>query len=786
MRQDQATNALEEQAGRERRQVLKALGLGGLAVACASFLPGGVMLTQAGTAGKGEYREESFTGTREISVVADVKELKAMTGMKSGTMVQVLGYERPGDPGAKKAVYFESSTAEDNGGTVHRPDNGKGAWHVVHNGVGRFGWFGIFDAHKQADDALDVLVNDESFHRIEADSDLLMRRRHVFHRSNLELDFHNFTMYTYGAENARRDDPFAAIMFFQGKTVGEPLTVTLPKRQNERGFFDSVQFCEDSDYLYVGDNSSFAENQWYFVQSDPRPQEEAAEGRMPIGGGSSDIELMKLVMVTKVGNALGDKEYIGVNYLNAWPLATGRQISYQRIEPVFHVNVRNLKFEGQGHSDVTGTSPVAHEFCVDCNVENLEARKVFWPLNIRRYCTTYEIKNCELINPEEVKTGGTGYMVQQIGCLYGHVVDCRAHNVRHLNDFTGCAYSMVENCHCTGDENGAFVTHGQYDHDLTYIGNSGFLSFANSALSPSAPHTWGGWHKRIVVKKHVAPRIVFQNKMNRVVDMTLEDCYVYRNVDRYGANGGSVWANVDGLVMRNCVIDGPLSLGEDSSISKRATIIEGCTINQLDGFYLTRHRGSNYEVERELTFRNCTFRNVGQSFLVKCNKVNFENCHFYADPQAPSSRLNVEAKEIIFQSGGMHDVCFAFDKGGTTQEAVGDQKLVVRGGAQFDGSNASGALFEVKNSGCVTFELGDACFQPDDGMKLILQRPEEGTAGTGTLALRARGTTLVNTSLEIGESARGRDCYYMAEGCLLQNSRLRLPGGAVVANNLEL
>ena len=143
----------------ERRQVLKALGFGGLAVACASFLPKGALTVQAAEPkGKGQYPGESFSGARETSVVADVKELKALTDMKSGAMVQVLGYDRPGDMGAKRMVYFEASAAEDNGGTVHRPASGGGAWHVVHDGVGRFGWFGIFDASRQADDALDALV----------------------------------------------------------------------------------------------------------------------------------------------------------------------------------------------------------------------------------------------------------------------------------------------------------------------------------------------------------------------------------------------------------------------------------------------------------------------------------------------------------------------------------------------------------------------------------------------------------------------------------------------------
>ena len=173
-------------------------------------------------------------------------------------------------------------------------------------------------------------------------------------------------------------------------------------------------------------------------------------------------------------------------------------------------------------------------------------------------------------------------------------------------------------------------------------------------------------------------------------------------------------------------------------------------------------------------------------FLVRCNRVNFESCHFFADPEAAASRLNVEAKEVVFRGGGMHGVCFAFDKGGTTEEAVGDQRFVAAEGARFDGSNSSGALFDVKNNGHVTFEFGDAHLEPGENMELIRQTPEEGAEGNGTLSLRARGTILVNAALAIPESARGEGSYYMAEGCILKNSSLHLPGRAVTANNLEL
>lgn len=109
---------------------------------------------------------------------------------------------------------------------------------------------------------------------------------------------------------------------------------------------------------------------------------------------------------------------------------------------------------------------------------------------LRQHCTQYVTQRCSLLNPTEVVVGGTGYLTQQICCLYGRVQDCTCSNARHLNDFTQSAYCMVDNCHADGDHHGAFVTHGQYEHDLTYLGCSGLLSFANSGPS------WGSCAKR--------------------------------------------------------------------------------------------------------------------------------------------------------------------------------------------------------------------------------------------------------------------------------------------------
>jgi len=202
------------------------------------------------------------------------------------------------------------------------------------------------------------------------------------------------------------NDPFAAVLFFQGSLDTEISQTTLTEPLLE---LTDIFPVEDSSRLTVGD--------WYAVKSD-------------ISGGAAARELQKLVQVT----AITDQHHVQVSYTNGWTLNAGRVISWQRVEPVRDVTIRSLRFTG------------------------------------------------------------AGYLTQQIYCLYGDIRDCHVSNARHLNDFTASAYCRVENCHADGQsaEKGPFVTHGQYEHDLTYAGNSGLMTFANSGV------TWGNSARRIL------------------------------------------------------------------------------------------------------------------------------------------------------------------------------------------------------------------------------------------------------------------------------------------------
>ncbi|GAA3469562.1 hypothetical protein [Nonomuraea roseola] len=476
----------------------------------------------------------------EVLTAGTVAELLAFTKVEDGTLVQVAGYHRPGDGGGMLTRWDAASSSAPNGGTV-LGSGAKGRWLMVHDGVLDFRKFGLFDTETPADAALDAMVNDPAVHRVEAHTDLNFVRRHRFARSGIELDFSGRTVTTEGIEKAGQDDPFAAVLLFRGEVTKEVVTHKL-----------TAPVPDLSDVFEVGDSARFKVGQWWTAEVN------ALTGRW-------ERELQKLVQITQIL----DGSRVRVNYKNGWELAAGRTITWTRVEPVERAHVRNMVFQGvAGGDQYTGSHPIAYEYAVRCDVSGVDATGTFWPVVMRRWCTHYRTEQCTLKNPASVTWGGAGYLTQQIYCLYGHVSDCHVANSRHLNDFTASAYCYVDNCHGDGDDQGPFVTHGQYEHDLTYTGNSGLMTFANSGAA------WGSAAKRITVRKHVCSWFVARVK---VTDLTLEDVQVIGKPSLQGS--GMIWVNADGLQMRGCSASDTLIVSQQSKLSGRANLIEGCTFN---------------------------------------------------------------------------------------------------------------------------------------------------------------------------------------------------------------
>ncbi|HEY0215837.1 MAG TPA: peptidase C14 [Cellulomonas sp.] len=643
---------------------------------------------------------------REAGTVATVADLQALTSPSAGDVVLVAGYAAAGDGGGMVVRWDAASTTAANGGTViAATGRTQGRWLLVHDGTVDFRQLGVLDASTPADDALDAMVNDPAVHRIEAHTDLNFVRRHRFTRSDLVLDFGGHLVTTEGIEDAATNDPFAAVLFFHGTVTGTvvtaPLTVALP---------------EQVDIVEVPDSAAFTVGDWYAVQTDTRP-----------GGGTAERELMYLVQVTQ----LVDGGHVRIGYKTGWPLDAGRVLTFTRVEPVQRVTVQHLRFRGTGTDQVTGSHPVAFEYATHCDVHAIDAERTFWPVIMRRWNTTYVTSQCSLANPVSVTLGGAGYLTQQISCLYAQVRDCRTSNARHLNDFTCAAYSMVQNCHGDGDLQGPFVTHGQYEHDLTYIGNTGLMTFANSGA------TWGGRAKRVTVRQQVAA--LFFARVG-VIDLTLEDCQVVKDPSMPDYPSW-MWVNADGLQMRGCRVDGRFQLSQATDLSSRPTVIEDCVIGTSAQDASMPFVAANVTTPVHLVRTTITGLDGATALFPGTGPLTLTGCTLTG--AAGGAAITVASSRLVLDGT-------VLDGTGVLLAGTADQAVEVTGGTRASGGPSSGAVF-ARGASAGTVQWSFDGYTGEAGSADLAHVVITG----GTNHYRATGSTFVGGRIELASGGFG-------------------------------
>lgn len=692
-----------------RRTMLKTLGIGGVAVAAGAS--GGTIyhgFTSSSTADITAFREGTVTHVFNIATLLDLPYRQLTNDMK----VYVGGYYEDGDGGGQIVRWVSSSDAEPNGGTVHIPNDGggrPGRWLQIHNGTCDFRSFGIFDESQAADEALNAMISDETIHHIEAHTTLRFAKRHRLHRSHIDINFNGHLVITEGIAPAPGNDPFAAVLLFRGKEETRSQNVTL-----------SADIPELSDVLQVQDASEFHIGDWWIARVNKLQ-------------GNSERELDKMLMVTEIVDAT----HIRVNYKLGWGLSTGRTISYKKVSPVVRAHIRNMIFEGAGNTDTSGSHPIAYEFAVECNVSGIEAIGTYWPVIMRRYCTHYVTERCRLTNPAEVLAGGTGYLTQQINCLYAHVKDCHMSNARHLNDFTGSAYGLVENCHGDGDDLGAFVTHGQYEHDLVYIGNSGLISFANSGP------TWGESAKRITVKQHVGTRFIAHKK---VTDLTLEDVHIVAKPGM--TNSGSIWVNADGIQLKGCTAETMITFSQMSSRSQRANMADGCSFNLTPGYYISRK-----DVTSDITLQNCQLHHVDGNFIEGSQHLILRNTNVLGSSESARPLL-VSCRHISAYGGQFHH-------SGILLQGNTDQTLAIGEGTIVQGTNADRAFLRSNNAtGIVSWHLSSYSSEATTAETAHIH------IHTGKNKYHAVGARFSSGQIHIEPEAFATDSYMLHIACI--------------------
>ncbi len=709
-----------EKNSSKRRDLLKILGVTGAAVAVSGALS--------------PLEAVAASGSNSVLSVPNVAALNNLSGLADGDTVMVGGYFRNGDGGAKVVRWMAGSAKAPNGGTVHaHASNGNGRFEVVHSGTADYRWFGIFGMDTPADDAFDAMAADTSITTIMAYTNLHFVKRHKITRSKLTLDFNNFTVITDGIEASGTSVEQSALFRFTGETVGGAASTKLDN-----------DLKEYNDVYEMPKGYDVAIGQWFVVKSDTRPG---------FSGGSAQ-EINKMIRVTEKCPPSASNDRYRFDYEPAYTIAKGRTISYQKVNPIADITVKNMKFVGNG-AGANGSHPVTFNYGVRCNVDNLHAAGTFAAVVMRNFCTHYTTENSSLCNPPDIITGGRGYFTQQLQCLYGNVKNCKASMSRHLNDFTQCAYMLVENCYSNGDVIGAFVTHGQFEHDLTYISNSGLMSFANSG------ETWGSSAKNILVKKHTGPNL---NGGNAITNLTLEDCHiVYEEIPHAKEPlaprmNGTIHVNCDGIIMRNCTADKMLYLWAKSNLTTRPNIIENCTFalvyDEANSLQQPNMTPVTPRITQPVTFINTKFTNCRSNHFLNSAPLTFVGCTFEG-AGAEHDGLDVRSYQLTF------DRCKFVNFGlslrcGETDKAAAEKAGMTLGANVINRVIIRDTRFEGKfNKGAVTVEAGSLVPYVIDMNGVDFAMTGDSALITATEKTLVAGFKLVNSNICGGKSNLG-------------------------------
>lgn len=243
-------------------------------------------------------------------------------------------------------------------------------------------------------------------------------------------------------------------------------------------------------------------------------------------------------------------------YKSGWAISSGTSYTFQKIIPVRNVSVLLNEFQyNTTETGDNGVAGIAEQYTLDCNSVIGTATNTKYPGVLKRWCIggVSSVKNLQV--PQDITTGGMGYGIQQIHCIYSHAENTRTTKGRHVVDWSGCAYCVADGMY--GSQSLAntteFSCHLAYDHDNTLMNFMGWLSWDNLP-------TFGQSGKRLRAENGIAVgQLAWFN--------TTPDCS-FTNVQVIG----DIIVNADGATLTNVTqTSGTTRIWQSSTMSTRGT-----------------------------------------------------------------------------------------------------------------------------------------------------------------------------------------------------------------------
>lgn len=406
--------------------------------------------------------------------------------------------------------------------------------------------------------------------------------------SDVEILFQGSTLKCIGARTkGTRYDWEYGVLTFHGADSGTSQTVN-----------QVVTLPENTTDWAVTNSGAFATGDYWIIEIDPANDPDA-------GGNFSTKKVWRLLQCTSINSATS----VSFDYTRVFPIASGTVVKFTKVNPVKNVHVKDVELvydrayiEGDPTAQLEASSGVAFYKAVNCTAENVTYRRN--PKQAAHFEFSHGCKASGIVMLDPVETTSGGYCVQFEKSIYFEAKKCRASKDRHMFDATASSNGKVTDCSGYNSTNSTFTTHGTWEHDIEYIGNSGHFQLAGSGTD------FGQTSLRIVVRDHVGTVI---NAVMNVYDLTIEN-------SRFTSISN---INVDGLRIINSEFLNDVRLTKVSSLSKRESMAEQSYFKVGANFF-------NLATAHRLTMIHCTLPDilngslagVGQLYLLDCICIN--------------------------------------------------------------------------------------------------------------------------------------------------------------------
>lgn len=650
-------------------------------------------------------------GYKFIGECPDVSTLRTIKPDFPGQLIRLKSYYSDIESGGNRL--FRSSNAPglvDNGGTIFTATGGY-AWVCINTNEASLEDFGARPG-VDATDAFRRAVN-SSITKLSSNlSEIILTDNIVITRGDLELWLPN-TVILWNAPEGHIPDRagssnatnyrFPGIIAFRG-SVGNLIDTFVLTNQISKG--DTTYWCTN--------NTLFTHRQWVIMSSD-------------VGSGTIGREINVMTQVQGSGGAVTQ---LRVDYKTGWPLAVGRSLSYREVTPLENIKIKVKGFKwNQNITDASGSGDeftsaqscalVSLEYVNNADVSLGDGYDHPYPMVVTAYVRKVFVHDTTTNFP---RVPGSDHVVQ-----FNNAYQCRCENLynisgRHIVDFSGASYCNVRNCGETGTRNGAFTTHGIFEHHLSYENCYGLLSFANSG------EYYGSSADSIDVSNHFGDYLIATAK---VTNLNIEHAVFTKgarvNNDANTLNDVTVGANSSDA-------DKGLRFTQSSNVYGRgAKVIGGDVI-------LSTQSGMAFPdaLTQHVVFDSTYVRNFNSAYIGG-SAVSFIDCESAGSGSSPENI--VQAVRFTINGGSLTNTGFSF-------QGTNEQVVKVHGLSQI-GTGASGlnSHFSLdkndEGSGPITFSYKNNVAILPTGTKAYRL-----SNGVGPFRVHSTGNTFQGGSIE--------------------------------------